>query len=158
MHQFRYSRSRFITMMIASLALTAAITFTVYVLLSTFGVRQYKFYTYATGLVFFGFLSASMIYRFLRQEVVLSIHHGGIVDTRLSGEVIAWDDIRNLDLQLVEQELKLHLVVWPHAAIAKKGQKEFDIDLSILDANPAVVIASIERYQPVKQSLAEEWR
>jgi len=158
MHQFRYSRSRFLTMMIASLALTAAITFTAYAVLGSLGVRYYELYTYATGLVFFGFLSAGMLYRFFLNNVVLSIHHGGILDVRISSEVIAWDDIRSLDLQLIEQELKLHLTVWPHAGIAKHGRKEFDINLSLLNAHPATVVASIERYQPVKQSLAEEWR
>ena len=145
-------------MLFASLALTAAITFAVFAISGSLGFRHYKLLTYATALIFFGFLSAPMLYRFFHNSVVLSIHHGGIVDLRLSREVIAWDDVRNLDLQLVEQELKLHLVVWPHAVIAKNGRLEFDIDLSILDADPAQVIASIERYQPVKQSLSEEWR
>lgn len=159
MHQFRYSRSRFLTMLIASLALTGAITFTTYVLLSTFGVRQYKLITYGAGLVFFAFLSAGMIYRFLRKEVVLSIHQGGILDVRHSADVIAWDDIRSIVLERVEQEINLRIVTWPHFHNSNEaGGREFVIDLSLLDAEPATIIQSIERYQPVELSRIEEWR
>lgn len=162
MHQFRYSRSQFLTMMIASLALTAAITFTAYVLLSTFGVRQYKLFTYATGLIFFGFLSAGMIYRFLRKEVVLSIHQGGILDVRHSPEVVAWNDIRRIVLERVEREEKLRVWTWPHLGpqqgphpgrIASNGRVSFVIDLSLLDGDTETIIRSVERYCPVERTL-----
>ncbi len=158
MHQFRYSRSRFLTMMMASLALTAAISFTVFVLLSTFGVRHYKAITWATGLIFFAFLSARMIYRFLRNEVVLSIHQGGISDRRIAGEVMAWDDIRSITMELVEQEVHLRVQMWPTTVAAKNGNAaSFFIDLSLLDADTAAIISSIERYHPVKEAPMEEW-
>ena len=159
MHQFRYSRSRFITMMIASLALTAAITFTVYVLLSTFGVRQYKLYTYGTGLIFFGFLSAGMIYRFLRKEVVLSVHQGGILDVRHSSNVVAWDDIRRIVLERVEREERLRVWTWPHTRrSAGRDETNFVIDLSLLDGENETIIRSIERYHSVELTHPEDWR
>jgi hypothetical protein len=159
MHQFRYSRSRFLTMMFASLALTAAITFTVYVLLSTFGIRQARMITYATGLIFFAFLSAGMIYQFLRKQVVLSIHQGGIVDRRYSREVIAWDNIRSINIELVEQEVHLRVNMWPQPGGQKPpGALPFIIDLSLLDADTATIISSIERYCPINQSRPEEWQ
>ena len=163
MHQFRYSRSRFLTMMIASLALTAAITFTTYVLLSTFGVRQYTLVTYATGLIFFGFLSAGMIYRFLRKEIILSIHHGGILDVRHSPEVLAWDDIKAIVLEQVEQEQQLRVFFWQtNNGVRQMKVANAVINIELLDGDAASVVASIERYQPVVrvsgQAQFEEWQ
>ena len=150
-------------MMIASLALTAAITFTTYVLLSTFGVRQYKLITYATGLIFFGFLSAGMIYRFLRKEIILSIHHGGILDVRQSQEVLAWDDIKAIVLEQVEQEQQLRVFFWQTTnGVRQMKVANAVINIELLDGDAASVVASIERYQPVVrvsgQAQFKEWQ
>ena len=163
MHQFRYSRSRFWTMMIASLALTIAITFTTYVLLSTLGVRQYKLFTYATGLIFFGFLSARMIYQFLRNEVILSIHQGGILDVRQSPEVLAWDDIKAIVLERVEQEQQLRVFFWQSSnGVRQMKVVNAVINTELLDGDAEKIVASIERYQPVVrvsgQAQFEEWQ
>lgn len=150
-------------MMIASLALTAAITFTTYVLLSTLGVRQYGVLTYATGLIFFGFLSAGMIYRFLRQEVILSIHHGGIMDVRHSREVLAWDDIKAIVLEQVEQDKQLRVFFWPtNNGVRQMKVANAVINIELLDGDAEIIVASIERYQPVVpvsgQAQFEEWQ
>ena len=150
-------------MMVASLALTAAITFTTYVLLSTFGVHQYKLFTYATGLIFFGFLSAGMIYRFLRKEIILSIHHGGILDVRHSPEVLAWDDIKAIVLERVEQEMQLRVFFWQSTnGVRQMKVTNAVINIELLDGDAAKIVASIERYQPVVrvsgQAQFEEWQ
>ncbi len=149
--------------MIASLALTIAITFTTYVLLSTFGVRHYKAFTFATGLIFFGFLSARMIYQFIRNEVILSIHQGGIMDIRHSGEVLAWDDIKAIVLERVEQEYQLRVFFWQvNNGVRQMKVVNAVINIELLDGDAEKIVASIERYQPVVrvsgEAQFEQWQ
>ncbi|MCP5036385.1 MAG: hypothetical protein GY945_02180 [Rhodobacteraceae bacterium] len=146
-------------MFFASLALTGAIAFTTWVLLGTLSVPYYVEITWATSLVFFGFLSAAMIVRFLRSEVVLSIHHGGIVYRPYSTDVVGWEAIRSTTLELVEQELRLRVTLLKNPHLQDKAEfEDFTIDMSLLDGDPETIVASIERYQPVQQALSEEWQ
>ncbi len=146
-------------MVFASLALTAAITFTTYAVLGSLGVPHYRIITYGTGSFFFAFLSARMIYHFLRNEVVLSVHHGGIADLRHSNRVIGWENIRTVKLEFIEQEVRLRIVTWQRGEGGSMNETNgFVVDLSLLDADTETIVRSIERYFPVTQALSEDWR
>ncbi len=146
-------------MLFASLALTGAISFTAWVLLGTLSVPYYVEITWATGLVFFGFLSAAMIIRFLRSQVVLSSYHGGISYRPYCTEVSEWEAVRSTTLELVEQESRLRVTVLKSPGLQDKVEfEDFTIDMSLLDGDPATIVGSIERYQPVQQALSEEWQ
>ena len=152
MSQFRYSRPKFRQSLFVAAALTVLISGFAWMMLSAAGSRHVAFWTSITALVFFGFVSAGMLIRFLRDEVVLAVLPTGLLDTRFRPEPVAWDDIRDIALRQSETEFELEVHLWK--APANRGtapsQPDFTIELASLDAEPGEIVAEVGKYRKIR--------
>jgi hypothetical protein len=162
MATFRYSRSRFRHALTVALALTVTVSALAHMLLIAFGNDQLMFWTAATALIFFAFLSAGMLTRYVRDAVVVAVYPTGLYDARHANEIIAWEAIREIVLRRREDEYEIDVYLWRHQR-RKPGDAapDFTMELAWLDVGAAELAREIERYKPVQTDFdapAQMWQ
>ena len=135
--------------MLAALGLTAIVSFLVWLFAQLFAYTHYNMITLVSGMIFFGFCSAAMIWRYVRKEIVLAIRPDGLFDARYSQQAIAWDAIKDIRLGRVENEFQLTVVLWPKTQDGGEEKAAFVIDLAPLDGGVEQVLSALQDYQPV---------
>lgn len=145
--QFRYSRISFEKSVLAALGLTAIVSFLVWLFAQLFGARYYNSITAVSALIFFGFCSAAMIWRYVRNDVVLAVRPDGLFDARYSTEAVPWDEIKDIRLSRVENEFQLFVSLWP--ANQQAQGREFLIDLAPLDGQLEQVLEGLSAHKTV---------
>ncbi|MFD0915350.1 STM3941 family protein [Pseudahrensia aquimaris] len=147
--QFRYSQTSFRKSVLAALGLTLIVTFLVWLFAQLFGLRYYNTVTFVSGLIFFGFCSAAMIWRYLRKDIVLAVRPDGLFDARYSSEPVPWDAIKDIRLGRVENDFQLSVYLWPRELKADAEEQGFVIDLAPLDAGIEQVLDVVSGHKPV---------
>ena len=147
--QFRYSASSFRATVWAAAGLTAIVSFLVWLMSQLLGVAHYNVVTLVSGLIFFGFCSAAMIWSYLRREIVLSIRPEGLMDRRYSQDRLPWDAIKDVKLARREHEFQLSVYLWPRSQNREAEQDGFVIDLAPLDGDVREVISAIAPFRTV---------
>ena len=146
-NQFRYHRESFQRTLAIAIGLTLAVCGLVWLLLGIYGVRQMNLLTLLTGLIFFAFISARMLARYFRNEVILAVQPTGLFDARIGDDVLPWDSIRELVLVRREQDYSLRIVLW-----GSKGAKPqtHEVNLTALEGGAQPVLEAINAYRPVR--------
>lgn len=147
--QFRYSQSSFRSSVFAALGLTAIVSFLVWLFSQLFGSLHYNMITFVSGLIFFGFCSAAMIWRYMRNEIILSVRSEGLFDARYSKQPVPWDAIKDLRLGRVENEFQLFVYLWPGRQENVAEQLEFIVDLAPLDAGVNQILGAVSLYKTI---------
>ena len=152
-HQYRYSSQAFSRSVITALGLTLIVTFLIWLFARLFGLRHANEITIISGLIFFGFCSATMVWRYLRREVVLALRPDGLFDARYSSQVVPWDDIKDVRLGRAENEFSIGVYLWPKTRVPvpsmADGQPTFTIDLSSLDAPVERILQQLAGYKQI---------
>lgn len=156
--QFRYSKAKFQTNFFIALALTGMVCFFTWLLFNINGSYRATLYTFLVGTVFFAFISVNMLRQYIQNDVILAVRPNGLLDTRWSGEPVAWDDIKEISLQQTEDEFELSVWLWPKgnkttpisANVKPTAKPTFSVDLQLLDAKPSYIVALVNHYYPVK--------
>ena len=145
--QFRYHRESFRRTLAIAIGLTLAVCGLVWLLLGIYGTRQMNLLTGLTGLIFFAFISARMLARYFRDEVILAVQPTGLFDARIGDDVLPWEAIRELVLVRREQEYSLRIVVW-----GGKGARSqtHEVSLTALEGGAEPVLEAIGNYMPVR--------
>jgi len=148
--QYRYSRPKFHTALIAAVALTAMVTWLVWMLLLAFGSRHPGLWSAAAATVFFGFVSAPSLMRYARDEIVLAVYPTGLLDARHGADIVPWEDIREMVLRQSESEFELDVHLWRRRQALADGKPDFTIELASLDAGPSEIVAAIARHARIR--------
>ncbi len=151
--QFRYSKNSFSRSVWAALGLTLIVSFLVWLFSRLLGLRHADLITLVSGVIFFGFCSAAMIWHYLRRAVVVAVRPDGLFDARYSAQSIPWDEIKDVRLARVENDFQMEIFLWPNFRKNKQagsgGAAEFSIDLSSLDASPEQVLQAMGEYKQI---------
>jgi hypothetical protein len=151
-NQFRYSTPKFRMTLAVAAGLTAMVAGLAWMLLVAFGNHHPRIWTALAALIFFGFVSAGMLLRFLRNEPVLAIYPTGLFYARHSREPLAWETIREIVLRQKETDYELDVYLWKPQPLARKaaGSPDLSIELAPLEAHPAQVIEAIGAHARVR--------
>ncbi len=143
--QFRYSRPKFRTTLVVAAGLTVMVAGLAWMMLIAFGSSHPRLWTGFAALVFFGFVSAGMLARYLRDQPVLAIYPTGLFYARHSGEPVAWETIREIVLRQREVEYELDVYLWKSQQMAARqsDRPDFTIDLAPLDGEPSEILDAI---------------
>ena len=106
-NQYRYSSHSFNRSVLTAIGLTLIVTFLVWIFTRLMSFSHANTITIVSGLVFFGFCSAAMIMRYVRNDVVFAIRPDGLFDARYSSQAIPWDDIKDVRLERAENDFQL---------------------------------------------------
>lgn len=147
--QYRYSQDSFRSSVLAALGLTAIVTFLVWLFAQLFALRYYNSVTLVSGLIFFGFCSAAMIWRYARNAVVLAIRPDGLFDSRYSSEAVPWERIKDIRLGRVENEFQLAVYLWPDTLLREGDEQGFVIDLAPLDGGLEQILEGLSNHKAV---------
>lgn len=151
MAQFRYSTSKFHNSLIVAGAMTAATAGLAWMIASVLDYTHATFWTIAASLVFFAFVSVTMLLRFYRQETVLAVQPTGLLDVRYSTDTVPWDAIREIILRQHEDEFELDVYLWEMRQ--GSGDREpvpaFTIALEPLDSGLEPILRAIGEYRPI---------
>jgi hypothetical protein len=149
---FRYSVPKFRQTVVIAAALTALVSALAWMLLVAFSSRHPWLWTAFVAMIFFGFVSAPSIIRFLRNETVLAILPTGLYHARTSGDPISWESIREIVLRQAENEFQLDVYLWKPQGNPQRGpaEPEITIELAPLDAPPAAIVEAIGRHARVR--------
>lgn len=154
---FRYSVPKFRQTVIIAAALTALVSALAWMLLVAFSSRHPWLWTALVATVFFGFVSAPSILRFLRNEVVLAVLPTGLYHARTGPDPLSWEGIREIVVRQAESEFQLDVYLWKAqpGSEAIGGQvsqpkPDVSIELGPLDAPPAAIVEEIGRYARVR--------
>ncbi len=148
--QFRYSKTSFQTSVLVALGLTLIVSFLVWLFSQLLGFAHYNVITGVSGLIFFSFCSAAMIFRYVRNEVVLAVRPDGLFDARYSEEAVPWDQIKDIRLGRQENEFQLDVFLWPMEAVTHlQAVPAFSIDLAPLDAGVETVLEAFSNYSGI---------
>ncbi len=150
MARFRYSRAKFWQAVSVALALTALVMFLSWLLLNFAGLRNADVYSAATALIFLGFCSAGMLWRYSRNEVILAVLPTGIADVRWASgdEPVGWERVRQITLRQRESDFELVILLWP-GENGGRGDSQLTSDLTPLEGDVETVVRAINRYVPV---------
>ena len=149
MAQYRYSAPKFRASLIIAGAITAMVTGLVWMLLTALGFREAVFWSAMTAFVFFGFISAQMLRRYLRREPVLAIWPTGLYVAG-QGDTLPWEQIRAITLMRREDEYALNVSLWPDRQTHAGRSSDFYVELAPLESDPGTIIEEIRRYRPVE--------
>ena len=105
--------------------------------------------TVISGLVFFGFCSAAMIWRYMRNDVVFAIRPDGLFDARYSSQAIPWDDIKDVRLERAENDFQLGVYLWPRNQNSASSGPTFTVDLSPLDGTVDQIIRALAEHKNI---------
>jgi hypothetical protein len=154
---FRYSVPKFRQTVIIAAALTALVSALAWMLLVAFASRHPWLWTALVATVFFGFVSAPSILRFLRNEVVLAVLPTGLYHARIGPDPLSWEGIREIVVRQAESEFQLDVYLWKAqpgseatGGQASQPKPDVSIELGPLDAPPAAIIEEIGRYARVR--------
>ncbi|MCU0789901.1 MAG: hypothetical protein MUE79_02430 [Nitratireductor sp.] len=143
--QFRYSAPKFRTTLLVASGLTVMVAGLAWMMLVAFGNAHPRLWTGVAALVFFGFVSAGMLVRYLRNEPVLAVYPTGLFYARHSSEPLSWETIREIVLRQRETEYELDVYLWKtqQASARQADRPDFTIELSILDAEPMEILEAL---------------
>jgi hypothetical protein len=144
--RFRYSRSSFRADVFSAAGLTLIVSCLTWLFLRLGVVNHALWWTAATGLIFFAFCSAAMIWRYLRGSIVLAVRPDGLFDARHSRQAVLWSDILELELHRKENEFHLIISTWGKGGKVLKSS----LDLAPLDADVNTILAAISAYRTVE--------
>jgi hypothetical protein len=157
---FRYSVPKFRQTVVIAAALTALVSALAWMLLVAFSSRHPWLWTALVGTVFFGFVSAPSIMRYMRNETVLAVLPTGLYHARTGADPISWESIREIVLRQAENEFQLDVYLWkPQGPIQGRNQgrsqggpaqPDMTIELAPLDAPPAAIVESIGRHARIR--------
>jgi hypothetical protein len=147
--QYRYSKSSFQSSVLAALGLTAITTFLVWLFCRLFGLVHGNTITVISGLIFFGFCSAAMVWRYLRSDIVLAFRPDGFFDSRYSRTAIPWEQIKDIRLGRVENEFLLSVYLWPRDQRATSSDPAFVVELAPLDSGVDKILEALSAHAPI---------
>ncbi len=148
-NQYRYSRQSFHRAMATALGLTVIVCFLVWLFARLLGLIQAELITAISGLIFFSFCSAAMIWRYWRNDVIVAIRPDGLFDARYSSQAVPWDDIKDVRLGRAENDFQLDIYLWPDRHQGRGAEPAFSIDLQGLDAPVQQILEAVIAYRPV---------
>jgi hypothetical protein len=150
---FRYSVPKFRQTVIIAAALTALVSALAWMLLVAFASRHPWLWTGLVATVFFGFVSAPSIVRYLRNETVLAVLPTGLYHARSGTDPVSWENIREIVLRQAENEFQLDVYLWkPQGRPLGGGPAlpDLSIELAPLDAPPATIVEAIGRHARIR--------
>ena len=159
MTALRYSRPRFRTGVLVAAVMTGAVCGGVWMLLTAFAVRHSTFYAGLTAGIFFAFVSATMLLRYMRGEVVLAVRPNGLFDTRWRAETVPWEMIREVVVRRKEDEIELDVYLWQTPSPERSrgdAHPSHTIDLASLDGSARSVIDAISGHARVRTEKGAE--
>lgn len=148
-NQYRYSRNSFNRSTVSAVGLTLIVCFLVWLFARLLGLQNANTITVISGLVFFGFCSAAMIWRYMRDEIVLAIRPDGLFDARYSSQAVPWDEIKDVRLERAENDFQLGVYLWPDKRANSDDSPEFIIDLSPLDASVEQILHAVAEHKSI---------
>ncbi|MCB1461283.1 MAG: hypothetical protein KDJ90_02375 [Nitratireductor sp.] len=154
MTSLRYSRPKFRVTLIVAGAMTAMVSGTVWMLLNVFAMSHATFYATLSALTFFAFVSATMMLRYLRNDVVVAVRPTGLFDARWQAETVAWERIREVVARQRENDVELDVYLWrPQTGRAagetgggSENAPDHVIELAPLEGDVGKMIEAIARH------------
>ena len=147
--QYRYSKNSFNRSILTAAGLTLIVCFLVWLFARLLGLQQTNLITVISGVIFFSFCSAAMIWRYLRNEIVLAVRPDGLFDARYSSQAVPWDDIKDVRLERAENDFQLGVYLWPDRQKDSGGAPAFMIDLEPLDASVHQILEAVLDYKQI---------
>ncbi len=142
--RFRYSGVKIRSALLAAVAMTATVSGLAWMMLSAAYHPHAIAYTALSGLAFFAFISAAMLFAYWRKSDVIAILPTGLFDRRWQREPVSWDAIREIVLRRVEDEFELDVYLWPGPGNrGRPNVPDHIITLAPLDAPAAVVVDAL---------------
>jgi len=148
-NQYRYSSNSFNRSVVTAVGLTLIVSFLVWLFSRLMALPQANTITIISGLVFFSFCSAAMIWRYLRNDVIFAIRPDGLFDARYSSQAIPWDEIKDVRLERAEDEFQLGVYLWPRDQVTKIGGPTFTVDLSPLDGTVQQILKALSEHKSI---------
>lgn len=148
-NQYRYSRQSFNRSTLTAVGLTLIVCLLVWLFSRLLGFYRSDLITAISGLIFFSFCSAAMIWRYWRNDIVVAIRPDGLFDARYSTQAIPWDDIKDVRLGRAENDFQLDVYLWPGRHHVTDAGPAFSIDLQPLDVPAQQVVDAIVNYKPI---------
>jgi ABC-type nickel/cobalt efflux system permease component RcnA len=153
MSGYRYSRPKVRTALVVAAGLTAVVSGTAWMLMLAFHVRHADLYASASAAVFFAFVSATMLWRYLRNEVVLAVQPTGLYDSRWRSDAVAWEAVREVVVRRKEDEVELDVYLWqPQMSGGRREVRpDHTIELAPLEGSAASIVGAIAEHVTVRQ-------
>ncbi|MEP1209593.1 MAG: hypothetical protein ABJM29_01380 [Rhizobiaceae bacterium] len=148
-NQYRYSSNSFNRSVVTAVGLTLIVTFLIWLFARLMALPQANTITIISGLVFFAFCSAAMIWRYMRNDVVFAIRPDGLFDARYSSQAIPWDEIKDVRLERAENEFQLGVYLWPRQQTGKSSGPTFTVDLSVLDGTVEQILRALAEHKQI---------
>ena len=148
-NQYRYSSHSFNRSVVTAVGLTFIVTFLVWIFTRLMSFSQANTITFVSGLVFFGFCSAAMIVRYVRNDVIFAIRPDGLFDARYSSQAIPWDDIKDVRLERAENDFQLGVYLWPPNQKVATSGPTFTVDLSPLDGSVEQILMALSEHKNI---------
>ena len=148
-NQYRYSSHSFNRSVLTAIGLTLIVTFLVWIFTRLMSFSHANTITIVSGLVFFGFCSAAMIMRYVRNDVVFAIRPDGLFDARYSSQAIPWDDIKDVRLERAENDFQLGVYLWPPNQKVATSGPTFTVDLSPLDGSVEQILIALSEHKNI---------
>jgi hypothetical protein len=125
-----------------------------------------NFYTVLSALTFFAFVSATMVLRYLRNDVVLAARPTGLYDARWQSETVAWERIREIVARRRENDVELDVYLWrpQEAGRVKEVPGRPDhvpdhiIELAPLEGDAGGMVEAIARHVRLRIDNSGGWR
>ncbi|MFZ1815620.1 MAG: hypothetical protein WBO55_05090 [Rhizobiaceae bacterium] len=150
MAQFRYSDRRLRETLVIAAGLTAMVCGLVWMFLKVSYHPHRVLWTVTTGLVFFAFCSATMVWRWLRRETVLAVLQSGLYDARWLREPVPWDRVREIVIRQAENEFAFDVYLWHRQHQASRGP-DHTIDIAPLDIAVQDLAELLSRHTRVRR-------
>ena len=162
MTSLRYSRPKFRVTLIVAGAMTAMVSGTVWMLLNVFAMSHANFYAALSALTFFAFVSATMLLRYLRNDVVVAVRPTGLYDSRWQSDTVAWERIREIVARQKESDVELDVYLWRPQQAGKTGKPDnvpdHTIELAPLEGDTLGMIEAIGRHARLRIDNLAGWR
>ena len=147
--QFRYSASGFQTTVLAAAGLTCLVTFLVWLFSRLAGFQNANTITFVSGMIFFAFCSAAMIWRYMRSDVVMAVQPGGLYDIRTTPRHTPWEQVRMIGIVRHESDYRLKVYLWPPyqgVSFTADLVPDYILDLAPLEAAAEHVIVALQTH------------
>ncbi len=139
-NQYRYSKKSFRTSVTTAVGLTLIISFLIWLFSRLMSFSHPYWITFVAGGIFFSFCSAAMIYRYMREEIIVAVRPDGFFDARHSSQAVPWEQIKEVRLERQENEFQLLLQLWP---MGEAPPKLISVDLAPLDGGVENILQAI---------------
>ncbi len=150
MIELRYSRAKFKTTLLVAIMLTVMITGVTWMILTRLGNPYANLITALTALIFFGFCTVGMLWRYYNNEVVFAVRRTGLFDKRWPHEAVNWEDIKEVVLVQREADFSLEVRLWPQTS-KTAAEALLQIDLSPFDTSVQAIIDAIGSKVPLRR-------